>query len=109
MNIIEIEKLDNGAHRNQEYHGAIPPDWGATAFIREDVSALKNFPFGEVTVEEIDGVSTVTKWVPLPMPEPDPAPDPAPTTEQRVTDLEEAMELLLSGATGETEVAEDEA
>ena len=39
----------------------------------------------------------------------EPEPDPKPTTEQRVTDLEEAMELLLSGATGETEVAEDEA
>lgn len=73
MYIIEISALDNGAHRNQEYHGVIPPHWGDTAFIREDVSTLKNFPFGEVVAEEIDGVMTVTEWTPgtIPVPEPE--------------------------------------
>lgn len=39
---------------------------------------------------------------PLPVPEP----EPELTTEQRVTELEEALELLLSGATEDTEVTE---
>ncbi len=39
---------------------------------------------------------------------PEPILEPEPTTEQRVTELEEAMELLLSGATGDAEVTEDD-
>lgn len=108
MKIIEIKKLDNGAHRNQTGGlSSVPEGW---AVVPDDL-VTENFPFGEVTVEDIDGVPTVTKWVPLPRPEPEtePAPDPEPTTEQRVTDLEEAVELLLSGATEETEVPENEA
>lgn len=107
MKITEIAALDNGAHRNQT--GAfsnVPEGW---AVLPDDL-VTENFPFGEVIVEGVNGVPTVTKWVPLPMPEPEPEPtDQELTTEQRVTDLEEAMELLLSGATGETEVAENEA
>lgn len=76
MYIIEIAALENGAHRNQTYNGAIPPEWGETAFIREDVSTLENFPFGEVTAEEINGVMTVTSWIPGEMPEPEPEPEP---------------------------------
>jgi hypothetical protein len=41
----------------------------------------ENFPFGEVEVEEIDGVMTVTKWVAGEMPEPEPLPEADPTTE----------------------------
>lgn len=76
MNIIEIKKLDNGAHRNQTGGlSVVPEGW---AVVPDDL-VTENFPFGEVTVEEIDGVPTVTKWVPLPMPEPEPVPDPEPT------------------------------
>lgn len=91
MYIIEILALDNGAHRNQEYHGKIPPDWGETAFIREDVSTLENFPFGTPTVEEINGVMTVTAWEAGEIPETPPEPTPEPTIEERITDLEEAL------------------
>lgn len=73
MYMIEIIALDNGAHNNHTYHGVLPEGW---AVIREDISELENFPFGEVTAEEIDGLMTVTSWTPGEMPEPEPAPEP---------------------------------
>ena len=36
---------------------------------------LENYPFGEITIEEIDGIPTVTSWTPLPIPEPEPQPE----------------------------------
>lgn len=105
MQMLEIIALENGAHRNQTYNGVLPGGW---ALVREDVSTLENFPFGEVSAEEVDGVMTMTVWKPLPMPEPEPLPepDPAPTLDERVQTLEdssaemsEALDLLLSGVT----------
>ena len=58
MKIIEIIALDNGAHRNQTSDiefVSIPDGW---AVIPDDMEC-ENFPFGEVTAEEIDGVMTV--------------------------------------------------
>ena len=78
MRIIEIVALDNGAHNNQTYHGILPEGW---AVIPDELETA-NFPFGEVTVEEINGVPTVTGWVPGTMPEPEPVPEPEPTTEE---------------------------
>lgn len=75
MKIIEISALDNGAHRNQTYHGVLPNGW---ALDRLDL-CKENFPFGEVTAEEIDGVMTMTQWVPGEMPEPEPETSIAPT------------------------------
>ena len=76
MRIIEISVIDNGAHRNQNGGlSSVPEGW---AVVPDDL-VTENFPFGEVTVEEINGVPTVTKWVPLPLPEPDPEADPEPT------------------------------
>lgn len=72
MYMIEILALDNGAHRNQTYHGVLPEGW---AIIREDVSELENFPFGDLTAEEINGVMTMTSWTPGEMPEPEPEPE----------------------------------
>ena len=77
MLIIEIEALDNGAHRNQngsvmlEGWAVIPPDVGTA-------QTLENFPFGNFEVEEVNGVPTMKKdsWTPLPMPEPEPIPEP---------------------------------
>lgn len=75
MLIIEIAALDNGAHRNQngsvmlEGWAVIPPDVGTA-------ESLPNFPFGDITVEEVNGVPTVTSWTPLPMPEPERIPEP---------------------------------
>ena len=81
MYVIEILALDNGAHRNQTYHGVLPEGWA----IIPDEMETPNFPFGEVTVEEIDGVMTVTHWYPLPIPEPEPEPtpdNPEPTSDE---------------------------
>ena len=74
MRLIEIKALDNGAHNNQTINGVIPvPDgW---AVIPDDMEC-ENFPFGEIEVEEIDGVMTVTNWVAGEIPEPDPVPEP---------------------------------
>ena len=73
MQMLEIIALENGAHRNQTYHGFLPEGW---AVIREDISELENFPFGEVTAEKIGGVMTMTSWTPGEMPEPEPEPEP---------------------------------
>ena len=78
MLIVEIIALDNGAHRNQNGSLSIeniPAGWAVVP----DGMELENFPFGEVTAEEIDGVMTVTSWVAGVMPEPEPEPDPEPT------------------------------
>ncbi len=59
MRIIEIEILENGGHRNQNSNYTfVPEGW---AVIPEDMET-PNFPFGNITVEEIEGVPTVTKW-----------------------------------------------
>lgn len=71
MKIIEIAVMDNGAHRNQTSDidfVSIPIGW---AVVPDDM-VCENFPFGEVTVEYVDGVLTVTKWTPTPIPESEP-------------------------------------
>lgn len=75
MRIIEINALDNGAHRNQSYHGVVPSGWAVVPY----GLVTENFPFGEVEVAEVDGVMTVTKWTPGVMPEPEPEPEVEPS------------------------------
>lgn len=89
MTIIEIEPLDNGAHRNQTSDQPVPmPDgW---AIVPDEMLPLENFPFGEATVQNVDGVPTVTGWTPLPIPEPEPEPEPAPT-------MEDIVKTMLGG------------
>ena len=72
MFMLEIIALDNGAHRNQTYHGNLPNGWA----VDKNNLCVENFPFGEAEAEEIDGVMTVTKWTPGIMPEPEPIPTP---------------------------------
>ena len=61
MQIIEIKALENGAHRNQNgFIGDIPDGW---AVIPDNIET-QNFPFGNIDVEEIDGIMTVTHWEP---------------------------------------------
>lgn len=73
MRIIEIAPLENGAHRNQNGGLTVVPEgWAVVPYDME----CENFPFGEVEVEEINGVMTVTKWTPGEMPEPEPIPEP---------------------------------
>ena len=76
MGIIEIAPLENGAHRNQTGNfSVVPSGW---AIIPHGM-VCENFPFGEVAVEEVNGVMTVIEWSPLPVPEPEPEPIPEPT------------------------------
>ena len=91
MRAIEISALSNGAHRNQTGLDVLPEGW---AVIPDDM-VCENFPFGEVTAEEIDGVMTVTGWTPGSMPEPEPAPEPKPETP---TDLEARVAALEADA-----------
>lgn len=89
MTIIKIEPNDNGSHDNQtssvdfpvpEGYAILPPEVGTP-------ETLSNYPFGTITVENRDGVPTVTSWTPLPMPEPGPEPEQEPTVEELVNIL----------------------
>ena len=61
MRIIEIRARENGGHRNQTSSlSFVPEGW---AVIPDDM-VTENFPFGELTAKEIDGVMTVTSWTP---------------------------------------------
>ena len=107
MRSIEIAALSNGAHRNQTGLSVLPDGW---AVIPDDM-VCENFPFGDLFVEDIDGVMTVTGWTPGAIPEPEPAPEPEPehsaTLEARLSALEAdaaqaaldraALTLLLTG------------
>ena len=75
MKMIEISALSNGAHRNQTFHGVLPDGWA----LDSNNLCVESFPFGEVTVEEVDGMMTVVAWTPGEVPEPDPEPDPEPS------------------------------
>lgn len=81
MRIVEIKALDNGAHNNQTIDGVFKVIPDGYAVIPDDM-VCENFPFGEVKVEEIDGVPTVTEWIPGVIPEPEPMPEPEPTAEE---------------------------
>ena len=63
MRIVKIKKSNNGGHLNQKKEGVfkiIPEGWA----VIPDGIETKNFPFGEVEVDEINGVMTVIKWTP---------------------------------------------
>jgi hypothetical protein len=67
MLIVKIEAFDNGGHDNQTINTviAIPSGWALVP----DNMVCENFPFGTLTAEEINGVMTVTSWVPGIIPE----------------------------------------
>jgi hypothetical protein len=69
MYMIEIAALDNGAHKNQTFHGTLPAGW---AIIPDGFTLPATFPF--VDVEVSDGI--VTKLTEREMPEPSPLPEP---------------------------------
>ena len=85
MKIIEIVALENGAHRNQTFNGVLPNGW---AVIPNGIITA-NFPFGDVEVEEINGVMTVTKWTPGEVPAVE---DPEPTIEEKIAALKAELE-----------------
>lgn len=77
MRIVKIIPFENGGHANQTGNfSSVPPGW---AIIPGDLET-PNFPFGEIIVEKINGLSVVTSWTPREMPEPEPIPEPEPET-----------------------------
>lgn len=72
MRIVEINAMENGAHRNQTFNGVIPEGW---AIIPDDM-VCKNFPFGEITVDDTHTPPVVKSWTPGEIPEPEPIPEP---------------------------------
>lgn len=94
MTIIKIQPHDNGGHDNQTSSAEFPVPEG-WAIIPPEVGTpetLENYPFGEITVVDRDGVPTVTSWTPLPIPEPEPGPEP----EEGYT-TEDAVKALIGG------------
>lgn len=85
MKIIEIMPLENGAHRNQDCDSKSIPEGYA---VIPDGIETPNFPFGDITVDEIDGVSTVTSWIPGITPEP-------PTDSSREPTTDDILNTLL--------------
>ena len=85
MKIIEIEPLDNGAHRNQSGDmRTVSEGW---AVIPAEVYIPDSFPFVDIVVE--NGVVTAMTAREVPAPEPQP-PTPK-TAEERLADLENAL------------------
>lgn len=83
MRIIEIQALDNGAHRNQTTTSTtIPTGW---AEIPANVSIPETFPFVDIQVEGNKVVSMTAGVVPQPEPEPEPEPT---ETEQLRADVD---------------------
>ena len=83
MRIIEIQALDNGAHRNQTTTSTtIPTGW---AEIPADVAIPETFPFVDIQVEGNKVVSMTAGVVPAPEPQPEPEPT---ETEQLRADVD---------------------
>ena len=100
MRIIEIAALSNGAHRNQTPSriSKIPEGWAVVPSNMETPS----FPFGDITVEDVDGIPTVTTWIPGVLPEPAPVEDessPQDDTDAMLIDHEYRLTLLELGLT----------
>lgn len=92
MRLIEIESQKNGSHRNQTANlKTVPAGWA----VIPDGIETQNFPFGDITIEEINGVMTVTSWKPGTIPDPEPIGNPEPTTEERIFALESAMLAMM--------------
>ena len=83
MRIIEIQALDNGAHRNQETTSTRVPDGWAE--IPADVAIPETFPFVDVVTSGGKIVSLRAREVPAPEPEPKPEPT---ETEQLRADVD---------------------
>jgi hypothetical protein len=91
--MIEIKALKNGAHRNQTYQGVLLKGWAVIL----DTLETENFPFGDVVVEEIEGVMTVTSWTPIEIPEPTPEPSAQDDIDAMLVDHELRLAMLELG------------
>ena len=90
MLIIEIQPLENGAHRNQTCNlNTIPEGW---AEVPPGISAPDTFPFVDI---EVDGQTVIAMTAGI-VPEPEPEPEPEPTLEDMVSSIETAIERGLT-------------
>ena len=95
MKIIEIATLPNGAHRNQTWDASVPPNgW---AIIPDNIEIPQTFPFVSITVA--GNIVTSMSAGASPEPQPEQPTDPQPTLGDRVSALEEALDMSLSGVT----------
>lgn len=83
MRLIKIEKQKNGAHAYQTIDRLtkLPLGWAVIPPVKryietpegwkmvEEEMELPNLPYGDITVEKICGVPTVTSWVAGELPE----------------------------------------
>ena len=95
MKIIEIEPLENGAHRNQTGGiSYVPKGW---AIIPDSMEIPDTFPFVNIKVKD----EVVTEMTPGIVPEPEPIPDVEPTaqddTDAILVDHEYRLTLLELG------------
>lgn len=89
MKIIQIQSNANGAHACQSVDrlAKLTTGW---AIIPEDMET-PNLPYGDIEIEEICGIPTVTKWTPREMPE-------VPEAEAEPT-ADELIDILLGRTT----------
>ena len=85
MRIVEIKTLENGSHRNQTGTFTTIPEGYA---VIPDTLETPNFPFGEIVVEEVCGVMTVTEWTPGTVPEIEEPEKPVSEVEQLRADID---------------------
>lgn len=87
MRLIRIEAESSGGHAYQitDSLSTIPVGW---AVVPDDMET-PNMPYGDIMVEEIDGVMTVTSWFPREIPE-TPA---TPTTDE--PSVEQIIDAML--------------
>lgn len=80
MRLIKIEAETSGGHAYQTIDSisTIPNGW---AVVPDDMET-PNLPYGDITVEDIGGVMTVTSWVARETPEPTEPTDREPSTEE---------------------------
>lgn len=98
MLIVKMKAYPNGGHANQDGPEVpVPEGWAMIPEAVGTMETLENFPFGEIAVEDVDGVPTVTGWAPLLVPEPgeseEPEEPPA-ALETRVDALEQTTAAI---------------
>lgn len=73
MTFLRIDAFPNGAHDNLTpfYSVPLPEGWAVLPESVGTPETLESFPFGDITVEEISGVMTVTSWTPGTIPAPE--------------------------------------
>ena len=90
IRIIKIEAGENGSHAYQTIDRltTLPEGWAIIPTVKEykktssgkrvtveKEMATPNLPYGDITVEVICGVPTVTSWTPREIPEVEPTPE----------------------------------